>query len=75
MDIKIVKESVEYGFNFDEDLSEERLEKIEDVIYELEGVCDIEPMSEGFYVIVEGKHDSLELLDRIVRLIKEVKDE
>lgn len=70
MDVKIVKESADYGFNFDDELPSERLEKIENAIYELEEVCDIEYRGNGFGVIVEGEHDSPELLDKIKRLIQ-----
>ncbi len=70
MNIKIVKESVDYGFNFDDELSSERLEKIEDAVYKMEEVCDIEYRGEGFGVIVEGEYDSPELLDKIKQLIQ-----
>lgn len=72
MDVKIVKESVDYGFNFDIELSSKRLEKIEDAVYALEEVCDIEYRGEGFGVIIEGEYDSPELLDKIKRLIQGV---
>jgi hypothetical protein len=67
MDIKIEKESVDYNFMFDVDNA--TLEKIDDAVYELDGVADTMANVDGLCVIVDGKHDTSEMLDKITSII------
>ena len=76
MEIKVEKESVDYSFEFDEgegDMDDilSKSGDLENAVYEMDEVLDIEGGENHLGVIIEGKHDTPETLEKIKKLIQE----
>lgn len=74
MGIKVKKKCVDYEFFFGGILPYNCIEEVEDAIYEMKEVDNIKDKDDSFIVIVKGKYDSPELLEKIKHLIQKEAD-